>query len=317
MAAIYGRVWNPLNQPAAGAHIIVTDQSLTTIYGESITISKPGPDDASYQITSLPVNQKLLVFVFHTSLPGLIASQEIVLKRNEFRKLNLSITVNFTDPGYITLDGGLGGFITRVINLLKQSQDFRSARTLTDQLNELLESAPADKSSIIDQIRTSEMKPGHIVHVELSDLPGKEKISKGRSGAFTVYSSKERVLFRGEGDVSYCQAVGDPNLELFVITTGKELVYFPMQYCNKEIDAVTTSIWKFFGDNRQPERIWSLDIPLYEWGDWVEPLSANLDFQPAGRDFKIIKKQNHGDGSVTVESQYKYDRNRKKYVRTK
>ncbi|TKJ41210.1 hypothetical protein CEE37_05975 [candidate division LCP-89 bacterium B3_LCP] len=137
LAAIYGRVWGPVNEPAIGAHILVTDNKIEILYGEAISQSDPGPDNGNYQITNLPSNEEILIFALHENLPGVIEMQKIILNNNEFRSLNLSIKIKYTEPGFITLPGGLGGFVMRIITVLNQSQIFQSAQTLTKRLKSL------------------------------------------------------------------------------------------------------------------------------------------------------------------------------------
>ncbi len=141
IAGIHGRVWGPDNVPVVGANVIVTDENLEILYGEDISISQPGPDDGHYQITELPINEKLIVYVFHKNIPGLLAIQKIRLKKNEFKKVNIAIQSNFSDPGFIALQAGgalsLSGFVLRITTLLNQVQNYTSTQKIIRYLKSL------------------------------------------------------------------------------------------------------------------------------------------------------------------------------------
>jgi len=73
IAAIHGIARSGLDRARmAGAHVVVTDCDVTTIYGEATTTM--GANGGWYQVTSLPAGTDLTVFVFHDALPGCIAA---------------------------------------------------------------------------------------------------------------------------------------------------------------------------------------------------------------------------------------------------
>ncbi|MFW9930969.1 MAG: hypothetical protein ACFFD1_16390, partial [Candidatus Thorarchaeota archaeon] len=148
LAAIYGRVWGPDNVPCVEAHIIVCDENLKYLYGEDISLSQHGRDDGNYQITKLPSNEKLIVYVFHPKYPGTFARQKIWLKANDYRNLNLKLNLDHTDPGFISMNTdqgngtlGLVGFITRISTLLLQSQNIQIKKRTIAQLKSLQENS--------------------------------------------------------------------------------------------------------------------------------------------------------------------------------
>jgi len=146
VAAIHGRVWGPDNVPAVKAHVLVTDTEIKTLYGEAITISNPGPDDCSYQVTGLPVGRKLLVFAFHRKLPGIVEVREFNLKKNELKELKLTINLNFTDPEFVTSAQtrslrkfeDLAKFISKISIILKSSKHHFSAMYTIDMLKKFV-----------------------------------------------------------------------------------------------------------------------------------------------------------------------------------
>ena len=137
-AAIYGRIWGPDNVPAVGAHILVTNQEMSTLHGDGVSDLDPGSEDGGYQITNLPINKELWIFVFHEKLPGLVASKEITLNNNEYRKVNLTIELDFNDPGFISNP------IIRLLTLIEQSQEFSFAESITKQLKPFIGKAPLE-----------------------------------------------------------------------------------------------------------------------------------------------------------------------------
>lgn len=133
VGAIKGRVWGPDNAAVTNGHVIVTNQNMDVLYGETLTKGGAGPSSGSYQITNLPVNKDLYVYTFHENLPGLVSVEKINLAPNEFKDLNILINLKFTDPGLTK------NWFLRMANLLNQSMGSAAAEELKKRIQELSE----------------------------------------------------------------------------------------------------------------------------------------------------------------------------------
>ena len=137
--AIHGQVWSNIGGPIKDALVFVTDPDLTHLYGEDIS------DDVSnwgqYWISPLPSNKDLVAFAYHPGRPFILASEKFTLSYNENKKIELDLSINYSDPGFIKLcndfnnfgTGGvfhLSGFVLRMITLLQQSQNTNYAKTI-------------------------------------------------------------------------------------------------------------------------------------------------------------------------------------------
>jgi hypothetical protein len=132
-SSIYGRVWDPANTPLGNGYVIVTDENIDTLYGETISLRKQTRSSpvGSYRIEGLPADTRLKVFAFHEKVPSAYGYKELVLKQNESRKVVVDIAMNFQDPGKT------GNPLLRIPTLLKQANDFNAADKVIARLMKL------------------------------------------------------------------------------------------------------------------------------------------------------------------------------------
>jgi hypothetical protein len=196
-AAIYGRLWGPTWHPIVNGFVVVTDESLQTLYGEAVTTKHYGENtEGSYRIEGLPVNQKLLVFAFHEKMPGVLARKEVTLQREESKKVVLEMSLRWQDPGLIENP------ILRMIVLLGQTHNAESANSIINQFKRLLGPSSANShtlsidsranSLMIDQVadaKNTNLTIGHTYRISLKSdaVPIGDRVC-------VMYQSQERGL---------------------------------------------------------------------------------------------------------------------------
>lgn len=142
-SSIYGRVWSPINTPVANGYVFVTNEDISILYGEALTLNqKVGEMQiGSYKIEGLPAGKKLCIYTFHEGIPGRNGYQEIILQENELRRVILDINLSFQDPGLIK------NVFFRIPTLLKQANMAESADKVIEQLLELKKNTTLSSSA--------------------------------------------------------------------------------------------------------------------------------------------------------------------------
>ncbi len=144
--AIHGQVWSNIGGPIKDALVFVSNPELSHLYGDDV--SAGGDNWGDYWVGPLPSNTNLVVFAYHLERPFILKSEEFNLNYNENREIELDLSIDYTDPGFITMNsdfvnygnGGvlhLAGFILRMITLLQQSQNNTTAQAIIEQLESL------------------------------------------------------------------------------------------------------------------------------------------------------------------------------------
>lgn len=96
-ATIFGNVIGP-NGAISDATIIVTNQDVTDIYGETYSYPKSGESIGYFSITHLPTDIQLIVYVFHENIPNILGASAVRLKNKEVKRISLSLNIRDNSP---------------------------------------------------------------------------------------------------------------------------------------------------------------------------------------------------------------------------
>lgn len=231
-AAIYGRVWGPTRAPVQKGYVLVTDLEITKLFGESLTLAKPGPDNGSYQITNLPANKELLVFVFHNDIPDFIEQQKIILNENEYKHTNLLLSISFKGPGLIK------NFILRFPTLINQAIYREQAEAIIRRLRTLQSISTNDDKYLIHSTGIGKINLGEPINIVNAAFDKKLITSEYDEG--------------GEGVNSYYKKISSPNSKkstVFIVSRFVEFVDDPKKHEQDPITYIVIKDPKFMTQN--------------------------------------------------------------------
>jgi len=146
-AGLVGRVWDPINNPATGTYIIITNKAISKLIADGISYGTK----AEFRISFLPPDEDLHIFAFSDNIPFAIYHSVIKLANKEVYKLNITLPMPplVGSPGYITMnkngDGfgvtpaSLTGFVLRMMTLLEAAKEAKTAELTLDRLKWLLD----------------------------------------------------------------------------------------------------------------------------------------------------------------------------------